>query len=276
MKVIFSRKGFDAQFGGQPSPILPDGTLLSLPIPRENDIVTYSDLFFNNQSYFNIISELNPNTKLTAQTTCHLDPDIRKNIRSPHPENRPSIFGQCDAALTLLKKWDVKKDDIFLFFGWFRQAEFNEVGRLVYKLKSPDLHLIYGYLQVGEIYQCSNGSPDCVKHHAHLNGNFVEKKNNNIYVTRDTFSLNEKFKGSGCFKYSENLVLTAEGMSRSKWKPHSFFYELPMTYHSKNSFKESYFQSAAQGQEFIMSSSEELQNWVIKLIMENRENDDIF
>jgi len=66
MKVILSRKGFDAQFGGQPSPVLPDGTLLSLPIPRENDIVTYGDLFFNNQSYFDIIYELNPNTKLTA------------------------------------------------------------------------------------------------------------------------------------------------------------------------------------------------------------------
>ena len=33
MKVILSRKGFDSSFGGYPSPILPDGTLISLPIP---------------------------------------------------------------------------------------------------------------------------------------------------------------------------------------------------------------------------------------------------
>jgi hypothetical protein len=34
MKVILSRKGFDSEYGGIASPILPDGTLLSLPIPR--------------------------------------------------------------------------------------------------------------------------------------------------------------------------------------------------------------------------------------------------
>jgi len=34
MKVILSRKGFDSSYGGCPSPILPDGTLLSLPIPE--------------------------------------------------------------------------------------------------------------------------------------------------------------------------------------------------------------------------------------------------
>ncbi|MGC9778582.1 MAG: hypothetical protein HZR80_05015 [Candidatus Heimdallarchaeota archaeon] len=34
LKAILSRKGFDSSFGGCPSPILPDGTLLSLPIPE--------------------------------------------------------------------------------------------------------------------------------------------------------------------------------------------------------------------------------------------------
>ncbi|HEC37763.1 hypothetical protein LCGC14_0459890 [marine sediment metagenome] len=33
MKIILSRKGFDSQFGGEGSPILPDGTLLSFSIP---------------------------------------------------------------------------------------------------------------------------------------------------------------------------------------------------------------------------------------------------
>ena len=40
MKVILSRKGFDSQYGGMPSPILPDGTLLSLPIPSKTDMET--------------------------------------------------------------------------------------------------------------------------------------------------------------------------------------------------------------------------------------------
>ena len=40
MRVILSRKGFDSQYGGMPSPILPDGTLLSLPIPSKTDMET--------------------------------------------------------------------------------------------------------------------------------------------------------------------------------------------------------------------------------------------
>ena len=44
MKVILSRKGFDSQYGGMPSPILPDGTMLSLPIPSKDDNIKYSDL----------------------------------------------------------------------------------------------------------------------------------------------------------------------------------------------------------------------------------------
>ena len=102
------------------------------------------------------------------------------------------------------------------------------------------------------------------------------KKNNSLYVARNTFSLNEKFKGSACFKYSADLVLTAEGMTRSKWKPHPFFTALPMTYYNKNSFRKSYFQSAAQGQEFIMNSNEELRDWTTKLIAENSESDAVF
>ncbi len=44
MKVILSRKGFDSQYGGKPSPILPDGRLISLPIPSQDDKLRYSDL----------------------------------------------------------------------------------------------------------------------------------------------------------------------------------------------------------------------------------------
>ena len=45
MKVIFSRKGFDSGFGGMPSPVLPDGTMLSMPIPSKGDLVHYDMSF---------------------------------------------------------------------------------------------------------------------------------------------------------------------------------------------------------------------------------------
>lgn len=44
MKIILSRKGFDSSNGGQPNPIMPDGTLLSLPIPDPDGNNEFSDL----------------------------------------------------------------------------------------------------------------------------------------------------------------------------------------------------------------------------------------
>jgi hypothetical protein len=63
MKIILSRKVFDAEYGGIPSPILPDGTLLSLPIPYEQDNIKYSSLCYQGKSYYDIINEICPPKK---------------------------------------------------------------------------------------------------------------------------------------------------------------------------------------------------------------------
>lgn len=44
MKIILSRKGFDSENGGYPSPILPNGTLLSIPIPSAYNNNNYMQL----------------------------------------------------------------------------------------------------------------------------------------------------------------------------------------------------------------------------------------
>lgn len=74
MKVILSRKGFDSSCGGQASPILPDGTLLSLPIPS-NDVHKYSELSWGCLSYLDIIKQLKHKTTLNERSHCHLNPD---------------------------------------------------------------------------------------------------------------------------------------------------------------------------------------------------------
>lgn len=66
MKVILSRKGFDSGYGGMPSPILPDGTMLSMPIPSDGDNVRFNELYHEGQSYSEILSQLNPK-KLSAE-----------------------------------------------------------------------------------------------------------------------------------------------------------------------------------------------------------------
>ena len=44
MKLILSRKGFDSSAGGIASPILPDGRMISLPIPSSGDDFTFADI----------------------------------------------------------------------------------------------------------------------------------------------------------------------------------------------------------------------------------------
>ena len=122
MKIILSRKGFDSQYGQIPSPILSDGTLLSLPIPSKMDPeVKFKDLHHGDLSYYDII----------------------------RMERVPS-FGQEKAALRHLQNQNVGIGDVFLFFGWFRQTQYID-NRLVYTPNAPDLHVIYGYFQVGGI-----------------------------------------------------------------------------------------------------------------------------
>ncbi len=61
-KLILSRKGFDSKAGGCPSPIFPDGTLYSLPIPGDDDDdevpIYYSDLRHGNINIGQVVEGL--------------------------------------------------------------------------------------------------------------------------------------------------------------------------------------------------------------------------
>ena len=156
MKIILSRKGFDSSNGGCPSPILPDGTLLSMPIPS-NDAESYDDLCYNGETYSDILKQLKPNHR-EPFLNCHVDPDIRDNNRKAAIAGWKPAFGQCEAAQGLLSNAGVEKGDIFLFFGWFRQVvKHNGSYRFVSRNNGgfydhADMHIIYGYMQVGDIY----------------------------------------------------------------------------------------------------------------------------
>ncbi|MEZ4682601.1 MAG: hypothetical protein R2932_51180 [Caldilineaceae bacterium] len=58
MKIILSRKGFDSSSGGVASPILPDGTLLSLPIPDATGPITYADLEWQGHAVGTLVESL--------------------------------------------------------------------------------------------------------------------------------------------------------------------------------------------------------------------------
>lgn len=264
MKIIISRKGFDAENGGIASPIMPDGAALSLPIPCEYD-EPYESLEYNNRSYLDILKELNAKK---VYTLCgHFDPDLSSNTRKQIPFGWRPIFGQCGAAESHLENNGVSLGDIFLYFGWFRQTE-EKNGVLRFVKGSPDIHMFFGYLQIGEIIK-----GDEVKKYSWHPHSYRVDDNNTMYVASQNLSFdgeNTGLPGAGTFKYSDELVLTMPGMAKSRWKLPDFFKEVKISCHSKESFKpEGYFQSVRIGQEFVVSEDARVTEWAKNIIINN-------
>lgn len=266
MKIILSRKGFDSSAGGYPSPILPDNNLISFPIPDERDNVLYNQLYYNGRTYLEIINELGiRETNLNSR--CHLDPDIYSNIIQ-RKRNWRGSFGQIQGAQTHLENNNVNVGDIFLFFGWFRKIEINN-ARLNYI--GPDLHIIFGYLQIGRIIKTSDRNleiPNWLIEHPHY-ANIGRRNypNNTIYIASENLSLNPDLPGFGTFKLNDSLILTQEGQSRSKWNLPDIFKHVEISYHKEKNWKDNYFQSTGRGQEFVISATDEIINWANNIIL---------
>ena len=264
MKVILSRKGFDSGYGGMASPILPDGTLLSLPIPSKSETVKFTDLHYEGQSYYDIIKSLKPTAKIKEKYACHLDPDIRKNVTERVERWRPA-FGQEGAALSHLQNQGVGVGDLFLFYGWFKQTEYKE-KRLCYVKGAPDLHIIYGWLQVGQVIGSPADVPEWLQSHPHNSPERWDSKLNAIYIASDNLSIEPELSGAGCLHYSDKLVLTKKGCSRRVWDLPDFMRDIPMTYNAE-AWQDEGFVSAAKGQEFVFDANDDVIGWVKDMLL---------
>lgn len=261
MRLILSRKGFDSSCGCMPSPIMPDETLLSLPIPS-NDDITYSCITWQGKSYLETIHELNPKTAITHAHHCHLDPDLRTEVYH-RKEGWMPAFGQTGASLTELHENGVGVGDLFLFFGWFKETEYKN-GKLAFKSKSRDLHVIYGYMQIGNIVKSFKDVPEWMLYHPHTGkkyDNLWTRGLNAIFTPSSNLSFNKSLPGAGLFKFDKRYVLTKDGYSRSRWEFPEPMKGTPIT-HNPRGWKDDYFQSATRGQEFIMECSEPVMSWV--------------
>jgi len=275
MKVIFSRKGFDSQFGGFPSPILPNAKLVSLPIPNQKDDVSYSDLLLSDgENYYDLMMSLKGKVKydktwhdLKKSTKCHLDPDLYPDVIQRKPSWKP-IFGQIDAAQTHLENEGVIEGDIFLFFGTFQHTEYQD-GHLKFVRGDTPKHVIFGYLQIEEILKV-NGKQKCpawMESHPHTCKRKRAAKNNAIYISRDNLTWNSKLKGAGTFLFDERLILTKDGFSKSRWELSEIFRQVPISCHSDKNWKpEGYFQTNGIGQEFVVRANKQVEKWVKDLI----------
>lgn len=296
MKIILSRKGFDSQYGGIASPIFDGKPLLSLPIPCESDGTKYSDLKdFYGKSYSDIIQGLshgkgarlvikeNVSGKESTRTVnvdeCHLDPDLENRYTETGVRWKPA-FGQCDAAESHLCNNGVGIGDLFLFYGWFRHADF---AQLKYESPAQDLHVIWGYMQVGKILNlaCPEDLAQAKKEYPWHSHTKYNKKMNKLYIPKNKLEIGNmpslEAKGYGIFEFSQARQLTAkDSAKRCEWDfggHKDTFKKVEMTYHIGNSYgwpknkddKGNVFHAAPRGQEFIFDykeSDEDMKNWL--------------
>src|SRR5207253_694223 len=86
-----------------------------------------------------------------ASARVHLDPDLR--IESlPRKQGWRPLFGPAKSAQGHLDKQGVELGYIFLFFGRFRRVEQVD-GRFRFKPRAPELHMLYGWLEVGDMWR---------------------------------------------------------------------------------------------------------------------------
>ena len=149
MKIVFSRKGFDSASGGVPSPIFPDGTALSLPIPYLRSPTRFRDIRWRGKSVGPIVESLT-NRRVRGGDRCHLDPDLEADaLKRSHGWRQ--AFGQVEAAQRHLENQGVGPGDLFLFFGWFRAVEPGNGGTWYYDRTAPHVHRLFGWLQISEV-----------------------------------------------------------------------------------------------------------------------------
>ena len=220
MKVILSRKGFDGTNGGMPSPIMPNGDTVSMPIPSD-DRVLYKKLKYGKMTYWSILKDLKPSF---CDTECHLDPDLDSRRMVCRPKGWEPAFGQIGTSSSyLINTVGLKPGDLFLFFGNFRFVERKD-GKLCFVRRTGDFYhdnsiqLIWGYLQVGEIITDGNRILREYPWHPHACKDRAREPSNMLVVPTKKLSFAKSIPGCGLLPFSEDRVLTKRGANKATWR----------------------------------------------------------
>ncbi|WP_416672180.1 Nmad3 family putative nucleotide modification protein [Egbenema bharatensis] len=292
MKIILSRKGFDAATGGVPSPIFPDGTMRSLPIPEtlsKGHTCRYGDVRLGSEPLAKVVQDLKGRWNgqpIDGHSLVHLDPDLDINSVARMPGWKP-LFGQTGAAESHLQNQKVGKGDVFLFYGWFKEVE-RVGGTYRYVPNSPDRHVLFGWLQIEERYAVDglDSFPDWMLGHPHCQG-CQRHPRDSVYVSTSSLKLDLLFPGAepmqrpgaGLFQpFRPELVLTAPGYTRSYWQLPEWFY--PQNRRSTLSYHENpkrwslqdghtLLRTVGRGQEFVLDCEDypEAIDWLRDLLM---------
>jgi len=279
MKIIMSRKGFDSSSGGVPSPIFSDGKMLSLPIPSKQSSIKYKDVSWEHTNLGGIVEQLT-NNRIKPSYLAHLDPDLNP-ASIKRDKGWTPLFGQVSAAQGHLSNQSICKGDLFLFFGLYRNVTTIN-NRYYYDSKSLPKHVIWGWLQIGDIIKidtCDRKKLKWALYHPHFHRN--QDPTNTLYIASKYLSIDGikvKIPGAGIFKYFDNkLQLTKMNSPKvSIWQLPKWFFpnngKPPLTYHSDikrwtETNKYVILNSVNKGQEFVLNCSiyEQSEKWLLQL-----------
>jgi putative DNA base modification enzyme with NMAD domain len=278
MKIILSRKGFDKKNGGVASPIFPDSSICSIPIPIDDPEgwnPHFREIRFGQGSLGRVVADLTRKRakRYASNSHGHLDPDLRKEAIIRRRGWLPA-YGPGGPAQSHLSNSGVGVGDIFLFFGWFRQVE--QVGeRWRYVRRAPDIHMLWGWLQVDKVYhEVSNWLklPVWAQNHPHVYEGDEwraeeEEFNDTLYVAKKRLGLpglRTHLAGGGVFrKYHPKLQLTEPGEGRRIWRVPAWIYpspnKPPLTHHGdrrrwRTDVKGCLLRTVDIGQEFVLDA----------------------
>jgi hypothetical protein len=268
MKIVLSRKGFDSSIGKVASPIFPSGKLCSLPIPdtlTSANPLPYQDILYENQSLGKLVYDLTRG-KISPGTPAHLDPDLNSASIPRQPGWKP-IFGQAGAAESHLQHQHIGAGDVFLFYGWFRRVE-QCAGTYRYVQGAPDLHVIFGWLQIEQRVPVAHHSllPAWAGDHAHCR-RAQPLALESLYISSDRLTLpgvTFDKPGAGVFScYAPSLCLTLHDpyATRRNWRLPRWIAptggRTALTYHPNPQSWQTQedhvlLKSAGRGQEFVL------------------------
>ena len=270
MKLILSRKGFDSGSGGNPSPVLPDGTMLSLPIPESlgelGGAVAYEDIAAGPWGTMaSVAHQLGVADRVLARGA-HLDPDLVADARPRRPGWCPS-FGQAGAAAGHLANQGVGPGDLFVFWGLYRRTLAGEHG-LMWDPASKPFHAVFGWMRIGAIFAPDQEpTPDWAYDHPHVVAPW--RKNNALYVANSPAD-------AGILPWAEQRRLTRADGPLSCW-------ELPADCHPNNSGAEltyhkdlerwtlgqdtTLLSTVGRGQEFVVEATDSWTSWARTMLL---------
>lgn len=264
-----------------PSPILPDGRMVPLPIPDKKSPIRYADIEINGENIAPLVSRLTRG-RIKPHYRAHLDPDLSQRSY-PRLVGWKPLFGQTGAAQGHLRRNGIQVGDIFLFFGLFRQTTYAS-GSYDWQRNSLSIHVLWGWLQVGQVIPLPLGTetlPGWAAYHPHCHRG--PERNNAIYVSAPHMTLSaahpEGSCGAGLFPYfSVTHQLTApSARNPSLWELPGWLYpregRSPLTYHGdlrrwKETNARCELRTAGRGQEFILDTDDypEALGWLASLL----------